>query len=106
MIWKFQLKKITWSFTYSLFQVIQGQLLHPYQTMRQLVREKVFIGMTFSPIFLWAIFLVVWRILDVLLFWMIPYQGFWIFLALWFAVGIVLYQILLLYLLIRFLHAA
>lgn len=97
-----QVKHATWSLAYSLFQIIQGLLIHPYQTMRQLVREKVFIWMTFSPIFLWIFSLFVWKILEILLFSLFPYPGFWVFLALWFTVGIGMYQMLLLYLLLRF----
>lgn len=97
-----RIRHITWGMTYSLFQIIQGLLIHPYQTMRQLVREKVFIWMTFSPIFLWMFSLFVWKILEVLLFSLFPYPGFWVFLALWFTVGIGMYQILLFYLLLRF----
>lgn len=98
----YQVKHATWGLAYSLFQIVQGLLIHPYQTMRQLVREKVFIWMTFSPIFLWIFSLFVWKILEILLFSLFPYPGFWVFLALWFTVGIGMYQMLLLYLLLRF----
>lgn len=91
-----------WAVAYSLFEGVQGLLIHPYQTMRQLVRERVFVWMTFSPVFLWLFALAVWRVLELLLFSVFPYPGFWLFLALWFTVGIGLYQILLLYLLFRF----
>jgi hypothetical protein len=87
---------------YSLFQIVQGLLMHPYQTMRQLVRERVFVWMVGSPIFLWLGSVIVWKILNVLLFSLFPYPGFWTFLALWFTIGIGFYQILLTYLLIRF----
>lgn len=98
----YRVKNATWGLAYSLFQVVQGLLVHPYQTMRQLVREKVFVWMAFSPVFLWMCAVIVWRILEVLLFSMIPFPSVWIFLALWFSVGIALYQVLLAYLLVRF----
>ncbi len=101
-----RVKYAAWGMTYSLFQVVQGLLIHPYQTMRQLVREKVFVWMTFSPVFLWMFSLFVWKLLNVLLYFVFPYTGFWIFLTLWFTVGIGMYQVLLIYLLIRFTRIA
>lgn len=64
-IFKISTKRKLWvslsSFFYSLFQISQGLLLHPYQTMQSLVREQVFIWMSFLP----SIFLVgltlIWR---------------------------------------------
>ena len=41
------------------FQVVQGLLIHPYQAMRQLVREKVFVWMACSPVLLWFLSLFV-----------------------------------------------
>jgi len=98
----FRIKRATWGMAYSVFQIIQGLLLHPYQTMRQLVRDKVFVWMMYSPILLWIFALFVWKLFEILLFSVFPYPGFWIFLALWFTVGIGMYQILLLYLMVRF----
>lgn len=99
-----RLKTLSFSLMYSLIQILQGQLVHPYQTMRELVRDKVFIWMSTSPIFLWVFCLLLWRIIAFLLFSVIPYPNFWVFLALWFTLGIAMYQIVLLYLLFRFLR--
>lgn len=96
------LKNGSWAFVYSLFEIVQGQLIHPYQTMRQLVRERVFVWMVFSPVFLWLVSVAVWKVIELLMYSVFPYAGFWLFLALWFSVGIGLYQILLGYLLLRF----
>ena len=96
------IKGSAWAVVYSMFEITQGLLIHPYQTMRQLVRERVFAWMVFSPIFLWVFSLFVWRVIEVLLFSMIPHPTFWIFLALWFTVGIGMYQALLVYFLVRF----
>ncbi|HKY73909.1 MAG TPA: hypothetical protein VJ246_01195 [Patescibacteria group bacterium] len=98
-------KNKIWAMGYSVFQILQGQLIHPYPTMRQLVRDKVFLWMTCSPIGLWLGSLLIWKLLELTLFSLFPYQGFWLFLALWFTVGIALYQLLLVYLLVRFLRA-
>lgn len=92
--------------SYALFQILQGLLIHPYPTMRQLVREKVFVWMTASPVFLWLSAVVMWKLTELVLFSLFPYIGFWMFLALWFTTGIALYQILLIYLLLRFFRAA
>ena len=98
----YRVKNATWGMAYSLFQVVQGLLIHPYQTMRQLVREKVFVWMACSTVLLWFLSLFAWKLLEVLLFSIFPYPGFWIFLALWFTVGIGMYQVLLMYLFVRF----
>ena len=41
------IKGSAWAMAYSMFEVTQGLLIHPYQTMRQLVRERVFDWMVF-----------------------------------------------------------
>ncbi len=53
---------------YSLFQISQGLLFHPYQTMQSLVREKVFIWMSFLPsVFLISLTLILRYVLFVTL---------------------------------------
>jgi len=49
------------SFVYSAAQITQGLLVHPYQTMQSLVREKVFVWMTLLPTFVLGIVTVFWR---------------------------------------------
>ena len=56
---------LTRSFFYSIGQITQGLLLHPYQTMQSLVREKVFIWMTLLPTFVLGLVTVVWRVIIV-----------------------------------------
>ena len=101
-----KIKFVSCSMGYSVFQVVQGLLIHPYQTMRQVVRERVFIWLSFSPVFLWIFGLAIWRILEVLLLRVIPHPNGWMFLALWFTTAIGMYQALLAYLLVRFLSVA
>lgn len=49
------------SFFYSLAQIAQGLLFHPYQTMQSLVREKVFLWMTFLPMIFLVLLTLFWR---------------------------------------------
>lgn len=53
------------SFFYAIFQITQGLLLHPYQTMQSLVRDKVFIWMSLIPTAVLAITTLIWRIIIV-----------------------------------------
>ena len=54
------MKKII-SAIYSLFQISQGLLLHPYQTMQSLVCEQVFIWMSFLPSIFLVSLTLIWR---------------------------------------------
>ena len=49
------------SFIYSVAQITLGLLLHPYQTMQSLVREKVFVWMSLLPTLVLAIVTIGWR---------------------------------------------
>jgi len=57
--------QITLSFIYSLGQITLGLLLHPYQTMQSLVRDKIFIWMTLLPTVVLALVTVLWKYLTV-----------------------------------------
>ncbi len=50
------------SMTYSLLQITQGLLLHPYQTTQSLVREKVFGWMVWLPTITVGSVYVVWKL--------------------------------------------
>lgn len=58
---------LSWSFSllYSLAQITQGLLLHPYQTMQSLVQDKVFVWMTLLPAVVLAMVTVGWRFVIV-----------------------------------------
>lgn len=56
-----KIKSFTFSFIYSLGQITTGLLLHPYQTMQSIVRGKVFIWMTLLPSFIVGFLTVFWR---------------------------------------------
>lgn len=49
------------SFLYSSSQITQGLLVHPYQTMQSLVREKIFVWMSLLPTVVLGVVTVVWR---------------------------------------------
>jgi len=95
---------------YILGQVFQGLLLHPYQTMQDLVTERVFSWLAWLPTVILALFTVLWR------FGIVPVvrtvvscqvDGFWgcqlvVFGTNWVTFFVLFWQVLLLYLLIRF----
>lgn len=80
---------------YALGQIGQGLLFHPYQTMQSLVRDKVFIWMSFLPLVILAVGWLIRMILSSLL---LP-----AFLSYWFIFFCLYWQCLLAYLLVRFL---
>ena len=86
-------------------QASLGLLLHPYQTMQDLVEEKVFIWLGFLPTGLLIIGLVAWLAVVKTLLFMFLFAGLWIFALLWFSLFCLIWQVLLLYLLIRFWQA-
>jgi hypothetical protein len=98
------------SMLYSLGQITLGLLLHPYQTMQSLVRERVFVFMTLLPTAVLAFSTVLWKALVVpvvsLLF-SCDQLGLvgcsWLsFISNWLAFFCIFWQVLLLYLLFRF----
>lgn len=98
------------SFLYSISQITGGLLLHPYQTMQSLTREKVFVWMSFLPVAVFIGAKVIW------FFIVVPMVRFVFscssthffgcdlipFFANWLLFFCVYWQILLLYLLFRF----
>ncbi len=97
------------SMTYAFAQIMQGLLLHPYQTMQSLVRERVFVWMAATPTVVLAGLTLVWRYLIVPLVSSvvscseIPSICTGLdFLALWVIFFCFYWQIMLLYLLFRF----
>jgi hypothetical protein len=57
--------KIFFSSIYSILQITQGLLIHPYQTMQSLVKEKVFVWMTLLPTISLGLITVLWKVLLV-----------------------------------------
>lgn len=98
------------SFLYAIAQITGGLLLHPYQTMQSLTREKVFAWMTFLPIGVFVLAKIVWFYV------LVPLVRFVFscsssdffgcnlipFFANWLVLFCIFWQVLLLYLLIRF----
>lgn len=54
-----------WSVIYSLGQITLGLLLHPYQTMQSLVKDKVFVWMSLLPTLVLGLVTMLWRFLIV-----------------------------------------
>ena len=98
-------KKAILSTTYSIGQASLGLLLHPYQTMQDLVESGVFIWLSLLPFGLWMVGGGLWMVGNRLFFQTLPFIGLWIFALLWFSLFLLLWQILLLYLLVRFWQA-
>ncbi len=98
------------SVVYSTGQISLGLLLHPYQTMQQLVEDKVFTFMSLLPTLLLALITVGWRfgvVQMVRLVFSCQTSGFFAchyltFLSNWITFFMILWQVLLLYLLFRF----
>ncbi len=82
------------SIFYALGQIGQGLLLHPYQTMQSLVRDRVFLWMIFLPMAIWGVGQLIGTMLLALI---LPS-----FLVNWFIFFCLYWQCLLLYLLVRF----
>ncbi len=103
-------KHLTASLVYSVGEIGQGLLLHPYQTMQNLQQEKVFSWMTLFPTAILAIITLLWRfgvVPLVRLFFSCSNSGFWgcngaIFMSDWITFFCIYWQILLLYLFFRF----
>lgn len=53
------------SLVYSLGQITLGLLVHPYQTMQSLVRERVFVWMAATPLYVLAMSTVGWKLVIV-----------------------------------------
>lgn len=83
------------SIFYALGQISQGLLFHPYQTMQSLVREKVFVWLSFLPMMILGMG---WLVGMLVSFLALP-----VFLVNWFLFFCLYWQCLLFYLLIRFL---
>lgn len=58
-------KLVIFSSIYSLGQITLGLLFHPYQTMQSLVQDKVFVWMTLLPTGVLALITLLWKLLIV-----------------------------------------
>ncbi len=95
---------------YSIIEISQGLLIHPYQTMQKLTQEKVFVWLAMLPGGVLAAVVLLWRLVivpAVRLFFSCRTTPFWgcaslNFLANWVIFFCIYWQILLLYLFVRF----
>ncbi len=103
-------RKILFSLLYSFGQITTGLLLHPYQTMQSLVRKKVFIWMTLVPSVCISFITIFWKLAvvpSVQLVFSCSQSGWLVCSAIPFFSNVITFfciywQILLLYLLVRF----
>lgn len=82
--------------------MIGGLFLHPYQTMQYLVEEKVFIWLAFIPVPLYLLAAMIWWVSLKVFYMSFAYIGLWAFSLIWITLFFTFWQVLLLYLLIRF----
>lgn len=98
------------SLTYAISQIMGGLFLHPYQTMQSLAQDKVFSWMAFLPtaVFVGAKILWLYLVVPVVRFAFscttTDFMGCELipFFANWLLLFCIYWQVLLLYLLIRF----
>lgn len=107
-------RSVVLSFLYSVTQITQGLLLHPYQTMQSLVRERVFIWMSMLPMVILGMVTILWKWLIVPLVrlvtscqalstnWGTPICDTLPFISNWLTFFCLFWQVMLLYLLYRF----
>lgn len=60
-----QARVALFSFLYSIGQITLGLLLHPYQTMQSLIQERVFVWMAAIPLYTLVVVTVLWRFILV-----------------------------------------
>ncbi len=85
-------------------QVIQGLFLHPYQTMQNLVKEKVFVWLSFAPLFFLLLSLALNWLVGQLVAWQL-FKPVINFVFAWWLIFLSYWQALLTYLLLRFVWA-
>jgi hypothetical protein len=104
-------RNLTYSIAYSLGQIILGFLLHPFQTMQILVRDKYWLWMVLTPSVILLLGFILWQSTWTIIFYffaptpefLLPLFGLLLLLIKhWFFYFCLLWQILLLLLLIKF----
>jgi hypothetical protein len=108
-----RLMSVVLSVVYSLAQIAQGLLVHPYRTMQSLVRERVFFVLTFLPVLVWVFAKLLWSLVIVPVVRLVfscsasGFVGceFIPFLTNWLLYFCILWQMMLVYLLVRFEYA-
>lgn len=92
-------------FGYRASVVVLGLLVHPYKTVQDVVRKGIPVGSIFFPLLCWIVGLILLRAIEHFLWILIPFLGVWWFLCVWGTVFLLLWQILLVYLFMRFSHS-
>lgn len=89
------------SFVYSASQMFLGLLIHPYRSMQLLVRNKVLIPFALYPVILLLLILLLLNVIDVV--GLLYQQSFlFSFLVQWLLFYCFYWQLILLYLFLRF----
>lgn len=89
-------------FGYHVGGVLLGFLVHPYKTVQDMVRKRIPTPILFFPSLCWIAGFIVLRVTESLLWSFLPYLGMWLFLFVWGTFFLLFWQILLLYLYLRF----
>lgn len=89
-------------FGYHVGVVSAGLLLHPYKTVQEIVRRGIPGSAIMLPTLIWIIGFLILRTLEHFLYGLLPALGFWWFIFVWGTVFLLFWQLMLLYLFIRF----
>ncbi len=89
-------------FGYHVGVVAAGLLLHPYKTVQEVVRKGIPGSAILLPFFIWILGFLVLRVFEHFLFSLLPYLGAWWFMFVWGTIFLLFWQLLLLYLFVRF----
>ncbi len=92
-------------FGYQVGVVAAGLLMHPYKTVQDVVRKGIPTSSIFFPSICWGAGFLLLRLLEHFLFSLLPFLGIWWFLFVWGTTFLFFWQVLLLYLFLRFSQA-
>jgi hypothetical protein len=82
--------------------VLAGLLVHPYKTVADVIDLHLPSAVILAPLLLWLVAIVVLRLFGLVLFAILPFFGLWFFLSLWITSFFALWQLVLIYLFLRF----
>ncbi len=89
-------------FGYHVSVTMVGLFMHPYQTVQDIVRKGIPASSVIFPTLCWIMGFLVLRLIEHVLWNIVPFLGFWWFLFLWGSLFLLFWQVLLLYLYLRF----
>ena len=89
-------------FGYHVGTVVVGLLAHPYKTVQNIVRKSIPSSSIFFPLVCWIVGMLLLRALEHYMWFVVPSLGLWWFLFVWGTTFLLFWQILLVYLFLRF----